>query len=247
MIGWAVGLPAIRVGLVLIANLIAWALFRVAGQPVGFPVVALSALLLFPINLVTLLLLRRRLHREGRRVRDLVGLSRRLLPRDLLWGLLWFAVLQLGFGAVLFTVMALRYGSDLITAFATIFVDTTTRLDWPPWLMITLFVITVITFAPLNAPAEELIFRGYAQTELAARLPGWLAVGIPASLFALQHLFFAPTTAAMPVFGIAFGAWAVGAGLILLRQRRLLPLIIAHLLVNLATTVPTLLVVLLVG
>ncbi|MFC7623918.1 CPBP family intramembrane glutamic endopeptidase [Microlunatus sp. GCM10028923] len=244
MIGWAIGLPALRVGLVLVVNLITWALLRAAGQPVGFPVVALSALLLFPVNVASLMLLRRRLHREGRRLRDLVGLSRGRLPRDLLWGLLWFVVLQAGFGAALFAVMAIRYGSDMTTAFATIFVDTATAVAWPPWLMITLFVITVITFAPLNAPAEELIYRGYAQTELATRLPTWLAIGIPAALFALQHLFFAPTAAAMPVFGIAFAVWAVGAGLILHRQRRLVPLIFAHLLVNLVTTVPTLLVVL---
>jgi membrane protease YdiL (CAAX protease family) len=109
--------------------------------------------------------------------------------------------------------------------------------------MIILALVTAITFAPLNAPAEELVYRGYAQTELVRhRVPVVLAVGLPALLFGLQHLFYAPTAAAMPVFGCAFVVWAIGAGVIVLRQGRLMPMIIAHLLVNLATSLPLLLV-----
>jgi hypothetical protein len=141
----------------------------------------------------TLLLLGRRLRREGRRIRDLIGFSAARLPRDLLWGLLWFVVLQTLFLATIFLIMGIRYGAGMFEAFATVFVD-----------------------------------------ESAMRPPP--AVGLPAVLFGVQHLFYAPTTAAMPVFGCAFVVWAVGAGLIVLRQRRLMPMIIAHLLVNLLTS-----------
>ncbi|WP_152363675.1 CPBP family intramembrane glutamic endopeptidase [Microlunatus speluncae] len=242
----AVTLPVIRVALVGVATVLTWLILVAAGQHPAFPPAMLSALAMLPVNIATLLLLRQRLRREGRRLRDLIGFSAARLPRDLLWGLLWFMVLQTLFLAVIFLIMGLRYGSGLFEAFATIFVDDSAmRLSVP--VTIVLAVITAITFAPLNAPAEELVYRGYAQTELARhRWPTALAIGLPALLFGAQHLFYAPTAAAMPVFGVAFVVWGIGAGLIVLRQRRLMPMIIAHLLVNLLTSLPLLLVPLLV-
>lgn len=244
---WAIALPVLRVALVGGGTVLTWLILLAAGQQPSFPPAMLSALAMLPVNVATLLLLRHRLRREGRRIRDLIGFSAARLPRDLLWGLLWFVVLQTVFMAVIMLIMGLRYGAGMFEAFATIFVDEA-PLQLPVPMMITLAVITAITFAPLNAPAEELVYRGYAQTELVRhRLPIVLAVGLPAVLFGLQHLFYAPTSAAMPVFGCAFVVWAVGAGLIVLKQGRLMPMIIAHLLVNLLTSLPLLLVPLLVN
>jgi hypothetical protein len=45
------------------------------------------------IDLVCLLLLRRQTHREGIRLRDLLAIDRSRLPRELLWGLLYLALL----------------------------------------------------------------------------------------------------------------------------------------------------------
>ncbi len=243
----AIALPVIRVALVGAVTVITWLILVAAGQHPSFPPAMLSALAMLPVNVVTLLLLARWLRRDGRRIRELIDFSAARLPRDLLWGLLWFVVLQTAFMAVIFLIMGLRYGAGMFEAFATIFVDES-ALQPPPAVTITLAVITAITFAPLNAPAEELVYRGYAQTALVRhRLPIVLAIGLPALLFGLQHLFYAPTAAAMPVFGCAFVVWAVGAGLIVLKQGRLMPMIIAHLLVNLLTSVPLLLVPLLVS
>lgn len=244
---WPIALPVIRVALVGGATVLTWLILLAAGHRSSFPPAMLSALAMLPVNLATLWLLHDRLCREGRRIRDLIGFSAARLPRDLLWGLLWFMILQTLFLATIFLIMGLRYGSGMFEAFATIFVDES-ALQPPPAVMIILAVITAITFTPLNAPAEELVYRGYAQTELVRhRLPVVLAVGLPALLFGLQHLFYAPTTAAMPVFGCAFVVWAIGAGVIVLRQGRLMPMIIAHLLVNLVTSLPLLVVPLLLA
>jgi membrane protease YdiL (CAAX protease family) len=67
-----------------------------------------------------------------------------------------------------------------------------------------------------------------------------VAILIPAVLFGLQHAWYAPTPDAVLVYVCAFFVWGLGAGVIASRQRRLLPLIIAHFTVNLFTTLPAL-------
>src|SRR5690606_26959081 len=97
-------------------------------------------------------------------------------------------------------------------------------------------VVVVLTFAPLNAPTEELLFRGYSQP----RLPGALGIVLPSLAFALQHVFFASTAPGMLVLGVAFFVWGVGSALIFRWQGRLMPLIVAHFVVNLFTSAPAL-------
>lgn len=101
-----------------------------------------------------------------------------------------------------------------------------------------LAVVAVRTFAPLNAPAEEAVYRGYAQTHLGAVWPTALAVGVCSVAFGLQHAFFAPTADAMVEYVVAFTVWGIGSGLIVLRQGRLLPVTISHVVVNLMTSSP---------
>ena len=63
-----------------------------------------------------------------------------------------------------------------------------------------------------------------------------LVVLVPALLFGIQHVFLAPTAAAVLVYVVAFTMWGAFAGLIYLRQRRLMPLIVAHFFTNLMTS-----------
>ncbi|MDN5756302.1 MAG: hypothetical protein L0H32_11150, partial [Micrococcaceae bacterium] len=56
--------------------------------------------------------------------------------------------------------------------------------------------------------------------------------------FGAQHAFFAPTADAMIVYVVAFTVWGIGSALIVLRQKRLLPITIAHFIVNLFTSSP---------
>jgi membrane protease YdiL (CAAX protease family) len=67
---------------------------------------------------------------------------------------------------------------------------------------------------PPSAPAEELLYRGFAQRQpRTAGLP-ILGVVVPAAIFGVQHLFFAPTADAMVVYGLAFFVWGLGSALI---------------------------------
>jgi len=108
---------------------------------------------------------------------------------------------------------------------------------------VVLALVVVLTFAPLNAPTEELVYRGYAQGGIRRALGSRsLAVVIPAIGFGLQHIFFAATAPAMLVFAVAFFVWGVGSGIIYLKQGRLMPLIICHFIVNLFTSLPALII-----
>lgn len=233
----------LRIPMVAVAALVTVAVLAAFGVALDFPASTLSALYLAPVNLASLLLLRWALHREGRRVRDLIGFDRARLGRDILWGLLWLMVLYLPFAGAIIGTMFLLYGGDAFTSFEAAFVPTGGYPVMPPALAIVFAVVVVITFAPLNAPTEELVYRGYAQGGLSKTLKTkWLAVVIPAIGFGLQHIFFAATAPGMLVFAVAFFVWGLGSGIIFLKQGRLMPLIVCHFIVNLFTSLPALIV-----
>src|SRR5690242_17070228 len=105
---------------------------------------------ILPVNLVTLAAVRRVLHRRGRRARDLIAFR----GADLLRGLLWLTVLYVPFTATIIAVMVALYGGQAFQRFETVFVPSAYP-DLAPPVAVTLGVIAVLTFAPLNAPAEE--------------------------------------------------------------------------------------------
>lgn len=238
---WAIGLPVLRVALVAAASVSVWLIARIDEVDLAFPPPPMLAVVaMLPVNVVCLLLVARLLRGEGRTVRELLGYEPRRLGRDLLWGLLWVVVMYLPFVATIMLVVWLQYGSEIFARMETIFFDPASipALDPVTWSVIA--VVGVLTFAPLNAPVEELVYRGYAQGELDRRWPTILAILVPAALFATQHIWYAPTPAAVLAFVCAFFVWGAGSGLIYRRQRRLMPLVLAHGLVNLFFTLPVL-------
>src|SRR5690554_273181 len=203
----------LRVPLVAVAALLTVGLLAVFGVAAEFPVSPLSALYLAPVNVASLLLLRWALHREGRTIRELIGFDRSRLGRDILWGLLWLMVLYLPFAGAIIGTMFLLHGGDAFTSFEAVFVPAEGYPVLSQPLAIVFAVLVVATFAPLNAPTEELVYRGYAQGGLQVALKSrWLAVLIPAIGFGLQHIFFAATASGMLVFAAAFFVWGLGAG-----------------------------------
>lgn len=238
---WGVGLPALRVVLVALFATLAWAIVGLAVGWTAYPSPPLiAAVAMIPVNLVCLRILARRARAEGRRLVDLIGFRRGRVGRDVLWGLLWLAVLYVPFVLTIMLVMFLRHGDGMFAAFETVFVDPDAIPALDPVIAGILAVLAVVTFAPLNAPAEELLYRGVAQSALSRRLPLLLAIVIPSAFFAVQHVWYAPTPDAVLVFVAAFFVWGVGSGVIVHRQGRLLPIIVAHFLVNLLTTLPAL-------
>jgi membrane protease YdiL (CAAX protease family) len=81
---------------------------------------------------------------------------------------------------------------------------------------------------------EELVYRGYALPRLEALSKSkWLALFITAVGFALQHIAMRPIGWRFPIF-FCLSALPVGLfmGAVYLKQRRLMPLIVAHWLVG---------------
>ena len=238
---WGLGLPALRVALVAVACTLAWVVVGVTAAWMPYPLPPMfAAIAMLPVNLVCLALVVRRLRSEGRRVGDLVGYRRGRLGRDILWGLLWLVVLYVPFALTIMLVMALLHGDAMYAAFETVFFDPEAGFPLSPAVVAVLAVVAVATFAPLNAPAEELLYRGTAQQDLARRMPVAVAILVASAFYGLQHVWYAPTPDAVLVYACAFFVWGVGSGLIAWRQRRLLPIIVAHFLVDLLTSLPAL-------
>lgn len=239
----AVALLATRLALVALATLATWLVLAAAGAAVPFPPGPLFATVaLLPVNIVSLLLVRHLVHRTGGTVRGLLGFERARLGRDVLWGLLWLVVLYLPFVLTVLAVMWALHGAAMFDRFETVFFDPDAIPALPGTLLAVLTVVAVVSFAPLNAPTEELVFRGYAQRGLATRLPVIAAIAVSAVAFGLQHAFFAPTVDAVIVYICAFTVWGAVSGLIVHRQGRLMPVVVAHFLVNLIMTAPAVVV-----
>lgn len=243
--GWVMGLPLLRIGLVAVASTVVWLL--ASAQLEAFPPSPLlSSVAMLPVNIVCLVVVHRLVRRDGGSLREMLGWRRDRVWRDLAWGVLWLTVMYLPFVAVMIGLMALRFGADVFDSFETVFVsDTLPDLPAAAWGV--LGVIAALTFAPLNAPAEELVYRGYAQGGLAKRMPVALAIGIPAVLFGLQHIWYAPTPDAVVIFVCCFTVWGLISGLIYRWQGRLMPLVFAHGLVNLFFTLPALFIPFMIG
>lgn len=243
---WAIGLPLLRILLVAAASALTWLILNAVESDVVFPPPAmLAAVAMLPVNIICLWLLSRLLRREGRTIRGMLCFEPRRILKDLLWGLLWLVIMYLPFVGTIMLVTWMQHGSQLFTAMETIFFDPASVPTLTPIAWTVLAIIAVVTFAPLNAPVEELVYRGYAQGTLRAQGPGqqWpaaLAVIVPSTLFGLQHVWYAPTPDAVVSFVCAFFVWGLCSGFIYLRQRRLMPLVFAHGLVNLLFTLPAL-------
>nr|BFF12124.1 hypothetical protein GCM10025699_34270 [Microbacterium flavescens] len=242
-LGWGLGMPALRVALVALACALAWVVVGVTAGWTAFPPSPLVATVaMVPVNVFCLWLVVRRLRREGAGARELIGARTGALGRDILWGMLWLLVLSVPFVLTITGMMWLLYGSEAFSQFELVFVGADPAPEFSPAVTLVLGIIAVLTFAPLNAPTEELVYRGHAQRAIASRWAVALAILIPSALFGLQHAWFAPTSTAVLIYVSAFFVWGLGAGVIAWRQRRLLPLIIAHGTINLFTTIPALIV-----
>ena len=195
----------------------------------------LSALYFIPVNIVCFWLLAR----QGR-VKTLLGERPYLRGSDFGYGLLWLFALFVPFAVAINLVVLLLFGpSGYLTGFETIFVPTTGNLlELPAAVSLVFAIIVAVLFPITNAPVEELYYRGHAQRDLATKgFSPAIVVLVPAVLFGLQHVFLAPTAAAMLVYVVAFTFWGAFAGIIYIRQGRLMPLIVAHFFTNLMTSV----------
>ncbi len=237
---WAV--LAIRLACIVLAALGgAWLLLIVNGRWVLPPGSMIATWTIVPVNVVTWIVVLRILRRRGVRLRDLLSPGPRGAGVDVLWGLLWLAVLYLPFAGAIMGSFALLE-PEPFAAFATAFGSQATLIDLPPVAAAVIAVTAFVLFTPLNAPVEELAFRGIAQQGMG----GWTGVLVPSLAFGFQHAWFAATPNAAVAMFAAFTVWGLGSALIVRWQGRLLPVLVAHIVVNLFTSAPAV-VFLLVG
>lgn len=231
--GWPLLLAFIRLPLALAGSGIAVLGYQLSGNPVGVAAgLGWSTLTLTVINLICLALLRRRARVEGFSLSALIGLRRGRWAADLGWGLLWSLLLGAALLAGVFAVILLWQGPAGLTNFEQVFIgEADFSFELPVWLA----VISAVAFPLLNPVVEELQYRGYAQTRLAAA-SGRVSAGIWLSAlgFGLQHVVFAVTLVSAAAYAAGFFLWGLGAGVIAHRQGRLFPLIVAHFISNLS-------------
>ena len=166
-------------------------------------------------------------HREGIRLRDLVGFMKSKLKTDILLGLgifiIIFPITMFGGGMLS---MLIAYGS-LSPAFPEF---TYTRV-----LPLLAVLYSRIIWWPVWSFTEELTYDGYALPRLKAitRSP-WLSVALVGFFWAIQHSF-------LPLVNFQHGLYlfltfvplTIALQIIYLRVRRLTPLIVGHWLMDL--------------
>lgn len=169
-----------RLLLVALVTVLTWSILSAGSENTPFPPSPMVATLgLVPVNIASLLLATGLLRRDGQPLRGLFGYRKGDWLRDTAWGCLWVAVLFLSFVTAIFATLWLLRGSEVFRAFETVFYNPEAALVVSPGVALAIGAIAVLTFAPLNAPAEEIVFRGYAQSRLANAWPTAAAVVVP--------------------------------------------------------------------
>lgn len=241
MAGRAWSLLMLRLGMVLVISLLIWVILRSAGGISAFPPDTIWATLgLLPVNIVCLLLVARFYRHQGLSLRAAMGVQHGRIVKDIGWGLLWLIVLNVPFALAVSGTVWLMYGTQAPEAFGTIFVNPAAQAPLSPTWLLLIGLIAVIPFIVLNAPVEELVFRGYGLNGLQTGLGRVGAIMTTSLLFGAQHIFFAATVPGMLVYFVAFTVWGGIAAIIVTKQGRLLPIIIAHWMINVMLSAPAL-------
>ena len=174
-------------------------------------------------DIVCIGLLMWRVRREGMRLRDLVRPTRQHLVRDLIRGVLILAPVACLVG-VFNVIYAILSPSSALRGVGAASILNPLGVPWH-------VVITLLIIPISSGITEELVYRGYALPRLRA-LTGrrWLAIGITALGFGLQHVAFALVDwrlaliggISMMMLGVVYGIFYIVA------RQRLLPLMLVH-------------------
>lgn len=172
------------------------------------------------VDVLTLVVLAGLMRRQGRRLRDLLGRSRGV--RDVGWILLTAILVVVGF-------LACNFVANLIVFQGPPPTPTGVAPTVPLWLGLWSLILMPVTIAV----AEELAYRGLGQSSLARRIGPAFAVVVMAICFGLQHvpLSMGSVPEMLARFLTTFLAGLM-FGAIVVWQKRLMPVIVGHWLVD---------------
>ena len=197
-------------------------------------------MLYFPfVNIVCAVVILRTFRQHKISVWRYLGLEKTRLGKDVAWGFLWLIVTYIPLLVVLIGSTYLMFGSDVFQNFEQVFAKSSPQL--PVGMLAVMSVFGAVVFL-VNAPIEEIIYRGWLQDGLAARHGPVVAIVVQGLAFGLQHTMFAADGRGMIIHGFMFLAWGVTAGVIVHKQQRLAPMVIAHWIVNIVLGVGPMLV-----
>jgi membrane protease YdiL (CAAX protease family) len=220
-LGLLIALGLLRTVLLLGTDGVSWLGFRTAGstEPLRYALLS-SNLWIVAVDIVTLVVVARLLMREGGSLRRL--LEPRPIGKNLLWGLLAFAILLVAFVVATYVAnLSVYQGPPPPVG--------TTRIRPPLWYGLWAILVMPATIAL----AEESLYRGYLQPRFQARLGRVGSVVVVAVLFGLQHSAFA-LGSVQAVVARVLGMILVGLvlGVLYLWLKRLAPLVFAHWLID---------------
>ena len=232
---WPVIMNFIRFPLILLGFFITLGYFNAVGRPHAFgsALMMTNVTITLTADLGCFLLLVWLTRKEGIRLRDLIGFERKRLFMDILLGLGLFLLL-----IVLFVVIAniiaplLVYGPDIFRASQ----STTAPFNANPFELPLWYFWWGVLVLPLGVGImEEMTYRAYVLPRfIALTNKPWVAILLMSLGFGVQHIAFALTSwqAALTRFLGMFLLAPVFA-LLYLKLKRLMPLIIAHWLLDL--------------
>lgn len=239
----AITLITIRLLALAAAAVAIWTALGATSTGAGFPPSgAWAPLGLLPANLLCLWLIRRNLARRGIPVREALGYRPGAVAADLRRALGWVLVVNLPFLAAIAIMLLVMYGATAPqAALAYGFAAAAVPASAPPWLLV-MAAIATVPFLLTNAPAEELVYRGYGLAGLVPRFGQMLGTAIVAMLFGAQHALFAASASGAMIYFVAFTVWGIMSSFAVRREGRLFPVLLAHLLVNALLCVPGILI-----
>lgn len=225
---WPLILNFIRLPLILAGHFIVMGYFALSDHGNAWGAAVSMTNFYFPLtaDLGSLLLLIWLVRREGVRLGSLINFDRRRWVRDILMGIGLFVLFYIAFSLTSLLSAVLVYGPGLFDPANAAQLQNGDFIMPPLWVFWWSLLVLPITVGVV----EEMTYRGYIQPRLAA-LTGkpWLAIVIMAFGFGLQHIAL-PLTDWQTSLSRFISTFLLGLlfGAIYQKQKRLLPLIIAH-------------------
>lgn len=235
----SLALIGVRLATVAAAAVLLW--LALAGTPAGagFPLNGTWATIgLLPANLLCLWVMRRDLARRGSSLREALGVVPGAFAADLRRSLRWVLVVNLPFLAAIAIMLLVMFGSQApAAAVEYLFAAAAVPASTPPWLLL-IAALATVPFLLTNAPAEELVYRGYGLTGVIPWIGRPLGTALVSVLFGAQHALFAASATGAVIYFVAFSVWGIMSAYAVRREGRLFPIVLAHFFVNALLCIP---------